>query len=241
MRLCTICARGGSKGVPGKNLREIGGLPLLAHSIIVAKRTNLFDVVAVDSDSPDILDVATRFDVDLTLDRPPELATDTAGKLDVIARAARCAEERTGWRFDTIVDLDATSPLRSESDVVGAVDLLESSGAQNVISVAPAHRSPYFNLVELAPDGTIGLSKPSSVQRRQDGPICYDLNASIYAWARDPFVDRPFLFGERTLPYVMPRERSVDIDDALDVVVVESLFARRSPTGAAVGSTGVVR
>ncbi len=227
MRVCTICARGGSRGVPGKNVRELNGIPLLGYTVITAQKSNLFDVVVVDSDSEEILDVAAGFGVDLTIRRPPELATDTAGKLPVIARAAVEAERRTGVRFDTIVDLDVTSPLRLEEDVAGAVTLLESGDADNVISVAPAHRSPYFNLVELGPDGEVALSKPSRIRRRQDSPVCFDMNASIYVWPRFPFVAEPFLFAPRTRPYVMPRERSIDIDDELDLRMVELLLTDR--------------
>jgi len=227
-RLCTICARGGSKGVPGKNIRPLGGAPLIAHSIGQARDSGLFELVAVSSDSPEILAAARAWGADMALERPPELASDTAGKLPAIRHAWTTVEARRGERFDVLVDLDCTSPLRLPGDIKGAVRLLEESGARNVITGTPAHRSPYFNLVELE-DGVVRLSKtlPRPVLRRQDAPACYDMNASIYAWTREPFLSAPFVFGPDTRLYEMPRARSLDIDAEEDFAMVELLWQRR--------------
>ncbi|MEZ5342986.1 MAG: acylneuraminate cytidylyltransferase family protein [Acidimicrobiales bacterium] len=223
-RLCTICARGGSVGVPGKNTRLIGGVPLIAHSIRQARESGLFALIAVDSDSQEILDVAREFGADLTLVRPADMATSAAPKVPVIHRAASEVERLTGLRFDTFVDLDATSPLRLPDDIVQSVALLEDSGCENVITGAASHRSPYFNLVELDADGVAVLSKPSTIARRQDSPRCFDMNGSVYVWRREPFMTEPFLFGPSTRLFEMPRERSVDIDEPIDLRIVEMLL-----------------
>ncbi len=228
LRLCTICARGGSQGVPGKNLRLFAGIPLIAHSVRHAIDSGLFELVVVDSDSPAILEAAAAFGADLTLLRPKDLASSTAAKLPVIGRAANEAERLSGLEFSTFVDLDCTSPLRALRDIEGAVDLVETGGANNVISVTPAHRSPYFNLVETDDQGRASLSKPSDVVRRQDSPKCFDINGSVYVWDRHPFIDEPFLFGDDTRVFSMPRERSIDIDEPLDVAIVEMLLERRN-------------
>ena len=229
-RLCTICARGGSKGVPGKNIRPLAGKPLLAHSIAQARASGLFELVAVSSDCAEILDTARTWGADLALERPAELASDTAGKLPAIRHAWLTAEQRTGARYDTLVDLDCTSPLRLPEDIAGVVRLLESGGCTNVITGAPAHRSPYFNLVEVE-DGVARLSKTLArpVLRRQDAPACFDMNASIYAWTREPFLSVPFVFGPATRLYEMPRARSLDIDEEDDFTMVDLLWQRRSP------------
>ncbi len=135
---------------------------------------------------------------------------------------------RTGERFDVLVDLDATAPLRLSSDIVGAVALLEHSGASSVITGAPARRSPYFNLVELTADGRVQLCKTSSreVTRRQDAPVCFDMNASIYVWRREAFLDSPAVFYADTRLFEMPEERSLDIDSELDFELVTFLFER---------------
>ncbi len=228
-RICTVCARAGSKGVKGKNLRPIGGLPLIAHSLRQALQSGLFEVIAVSSDSAEILDTARKHGATELIERPAELATDTAAKLPVIRHAVEQIEMRLRTRFDTCVDLDATSPLRSADDIRDAVQLLESSpGATNVITAMPARRSPYFNMVERRTDGSIGLSKPADPPfvRRQDAPACFDMNASIYVWTRAALVSDTPLFNAGTRLHVMPEERSIDIDSDLDFLFVDFLMNR---------------
>ena len=229
-RLCTICVRGGSKSVQDKNLRLLAGRPLVAHSIIQAKESGLFDAVAVSSDSESLLHAAAAAGADVLVRRPDDLATDTAPKLPAIAHCVREVERGLDCRYEVLVDLDATSPLRLTDDIAGAVSLLEESGVSNVITGAPARRSPYFNLVEVDRNGIAHLSKslPEPVERRQDGPRCYDMNASIYAWRRDVFLPSPALFYGDTLLYEMPEERSVDIDRELDFDIVAMLMERRA-------------
>ena len=126
-RLCTICARAGSKGVKNKNIKLLLGKPLISYTILQAIDSNLFDFIAVSSDSEEILDIAKIYGVDLCLKRPDELATDHAAKLPVIQHCAKEVEIVTGKLFDTYVDLDATSPLRTPDDIKNVVDLLEST------------------------------------------------------------------------------------------------------------------
>jgi N-acylneuraminate cytidylyltransferase/CMP-N,N'-diacetyllegionaminic acid synthase len=225
-RLCTICARGGSKGVKGKNIRLLAGRPLIAHTIEQARASGLFELIAVSSDSAAILDASQRYGADLLVQRPAEMATDTAGKLQAIRHCVQMAETSAGRTFDTLVDLDATSPLRLPGDIVEAVRLLEERSISNLITAAPAHRSPYFNLVEMGDDGVVRLSKPPSgpVLRRQDSPPCFDMNASIYVWRHDALFEDPALFRSDTGLYVMPPERSLDIDSELDFKIVEFLM-----------------
>jgi CMP-N,N'-diacetyllegionaminic acid synthase len=228
-RICTICARGGSKGVKGKNIRALLDKPLIAYSIEQAMQSKLFDAVAVSSDSELILDTAKAYGVQYLIKRPAELATDTAAKLPVIRHCVREVEKITGGQFDTIVDLDATSPLRLIKDIVATVDKLESEGAANVITGMPARRSPYFNLVEVNDLGHVVLSKPLSrpIVRRQDAPLCYDMNASIYAWKNNVLFSESGLFNAGTRLFVMPEERSIDIDSEMDFRVVEMLMRER--------------
>lgn len=232
-RLCTICARGGSKGVKNKNVRDLLGKPLIAYSILQAKVSGLFDAVAVSSDSAVILDAAKAYGADILVERPLEMATDAAPKLPAIQHCVRTAEQDRGATFDIIVDLDATSPLRSVTDIREAVQLLEDRNVSNVITGAPAHRSPYFNLVELDKDGVVRLSKPlpAPIARRQDAPKCYDMNASIYVWQRDALFSNQSIFNSDTLLYEMPPERSVDIDSELDFQILEFLMKQREVTG----------
>jgi CMP-N,N'-diacetyllegionaminic acid synthase len=228
-RLCTICARGGSKGVPGKNIRPLMGKPLIAWSIEQARASGLFPIIAVSSDSDEILAAAKAHGADLVIRRPDALATDQAGKMPAIAHAVQSVEEMLQTRYDVAVDLDATSPLRLPQDIVAAVKLQEETGCTSVITGAPAHRSPYFNLVERDAGGIARLSKtlPGGVVRRQDSPECFDMNASIYVWKREALTADPKVFYGDTRLYVMPRERSLDIDDELDFAIVELILRRR--------------
>ncbi|MXN48876.1 flagellar modification protein B [Shinella kummerowiae] len=227
--ICTICARGGSKGVPGKNIRMLMGKPLIGHSIAQAKATGLFAAIAISSDSEEILGVAHEYGADLLIKRPDELASDTAGKLPAILHALAEAEARLGVEADYLIDLDATSPLRLPEDIQACANLLIETGTSCVITGTPAHRSPYFNLVERTLDGTVQLSKQLSkpVLRRQDSPECYDMNASIYGWRRDALSKDPKVFYPDTQLYVMPRNRSADIDEEMDFAIVKMIMQQR--------------
>ena len=229
-RLCSVCARGGSKGVPNKNIRPLLGKPLLLHSLDQAKESGLFDCIVVSSDSNEILQLAEEWGVDYIIERPEELATDFAAKLPVIQHCFQTAETLSGITFDIAVDLDATSPLRNKADLIGTVNLLESSDQiANVITGTPARRSPYFNLIELDESGRVHLSGKrqnidGKIVRRQDAPACFDMNASIYAWWRDSLLEAGKVIQSSTQLYVMPEERSVDIDSELDFRWVEYLM-----------------
>ncbi len=229
-RLCTICARGGSKGVKNKNLRELCGKPLIAYSILQAKASALFDAIAVSSDSDAILDAAREWGADRLIKRPADLATDAAPKIPAIRHCVLEAERMLGTVFDTLVDLDATSPLRIPEDIAGAVTLVEREECSNVITGAPARRSPYFNLVEIDEHDVVRLCKslPRPLVRRQDGPRCYDMNASIYVWKRKTLFDLDGVFGPDTRLFAMPEERSHDIDSELDFEIVEYLMRKRT-------------
>jgi CMP-N,N'-diacetyllegionaminic acid synthase len=230
-RIAVICARGGSKGVKGKNLRTLAGKPLIAHSILQAKESGMFSTIAVSSDSEEILRTATEWGADFAITRPDELASDTAPKVPAIRHCAETAEAKMGGEpFDTIVDLDATAPLRSIEDIRGAIELLEASDANNVVTGMPARRSPYFNLVERDDTNRVHIAKTldSPLARRQDSPACFDLNASVFVWTRDTlYSENNFALGDNTLLYEMPEERSIDIDSETDFRYVEFLMSLR--------------
>lgn len=228
IRLCTICARGGSKGVPGKNIAQMQGRPLIAWSIDQARQSGLFSAIAVSSDSAAILAAAADAGADHLIQRPAEMATDIAPKVAAIRHALEQASLMAHLAPDVLVDLDVTSPLRLPEDIIGAVKLLEDTACSNVITGAPARRSPYFNLVEQRPDGSVGLSKPGSgIVRRQDAPRAFDMNASIYVWAVPRFLAAPAVFNDDTRLFEMPEERSIDIDSVLDFEFVSYILGKR--------------
>ncbi|CUU67833.1 cytidylyltransferase domain-containing protein [Campylobacter hyointestinalis] len=227
--LCTIGCRGGSKGVKNKNIREIAGKPLLAHTILQALKTNLFSHVVLTTDSKEIAEVGQKWGAEVFFLRDPKMADDAAGKLPAIRDALLKSEEHFGMKFDTVIDLDATSPLRLVDDIINAYEQFLKDDNDILITASPARRSPYFNLVEIFKKDEkeiIDLSKKpqNPILRRQDSPKCYDMNASIYIWKRDVLLNEDFLFLEKTGLYIMPEERSIDIDSELDFKFVEFLM-----------------
>lgn len=228
--LCTICARGGSQGVKNKNVISLRGKPLIAHSILQAKKSELFNAIAVSSDSKKILICAKKWGADYLIDRPDEMATSTAAKIPAIQHAVLEAEKLASHQFDIIVDLDTTSPLRTVEDLKASFHLLlKNKNAVNLITGCPARKSPYFNLVEADTNGFVKLSKTPEkpIARRQDSPACYDMNASIYIWKRSALFEDSSVVSDRTILYVMPEERSVDIDTPLDLAFVRLLAKHR--------------
>ena len=228
--ICVICARGGSKGLPNKNIRPLLGKPLIAWTIDQAKASKLFELVAVSSDADAILDVAHAAGADLLVNRPAEFATDTASVLPAILHCLRAAETSIGHPCETLVYLQATSPTRTVDDIKNAVTFFEETSADAVISGQEAKASPYFTIVEMAADGSVHLSKTLDrpIVRRQDAPECFQLNGSVYVWRRDLFCAAPSVLYPNTRLFVMPADRSIDIDTELDFTLAELVLSRRS-------------
>lgn len=230
--LCTICARGGSKGVPDKNIRKVGDKPLVGHAVSDAKRWERDADVVVSTDDDRIASVAEEFGAEVPFRRPPELASDSAAKLPAIQHAVRQMESDRGERYEYIVDIDATTPLRRPSDIEDCfVAVIEDERATNAYTVCEADKNPYFNMVELDENGYASLSKERSddVVRRQDTPTVYEMNAAIYVYERDFLMETDSVHGEYTRVSVMPPERSVDIDTEFDLEFVEFIFYRQEP------------
>lgn len=222
-RLCTICARGGSKGLKNKNIKFFINKPLIAHTIEVAKASGLFYAIAVSSDSDEILSTAKAWGADYLIERPAQLATDSAAKLPAIQHCAQAVQAITGKQFETFVDLSVTSPLMLPQDIIGAVYLLEKSNAINVITAMQAKHSPYFSMVEPQANGYVSLVKKSNYTRRQDLPTCYGMNGAIYVWAAKTFFNLTEVITDKTLVFEMPPERSVDIDSEMDFALASWL------------------
>ena len=229
--LCTICMRSGSKGVPGKNLRNLHGKPLMAYTIDQAKRSSLFEYVIVSTDSAEIAETAKQYGAEAWFLRPTELATDEAPKLPVIRHAFLEAEKYYGHEFEILVDLDATSPLRSVEDIKNSYEQFSAEGADILITGSPSRKNPYFNMVEIT-DGRVRKVKElqSPPARRQDAPEVYDMNASIYIWKRKALLECETLFTDKTSLYVMPERRSIDVDTELDWELVEFIIGKQVAT-----------
>lgn len=231
MVLCTICMRGGSKEVLGKNLRKLHGKPLMAYTIEQALQSGLFKHVVVSTDSNEIAEMAKTYGADAWFLRPSELATDEAPKLPVIRHAFLEAGKHYGQQFDVLIDLDATSPLRLVEDIKGAYEQFVEEDADILITASPCRKNPYFNMVEQVNARIQRVKKlETSPTRRQDAPEVFDMNASIYIWKRHALLENDTLFTDKTSLYVMPKERSVDIDTELDWEFVEFMYSKQRPT-----------
>ena len=224
--LCTICARGGSKGVKNKNIKLLHGKPLIAYTIEQARASGLFEHIVISTDSDDIANISKEYGAEVFFKRSAEMASDTAGKLDVIRDAFVRSETYYGKKYDYLIDLDATAPLRIVDDILNSFKLFLENNNDNLITAMPSRRSPYFNLVEVNKNGKVALSKTvdTNIVRRQDTPKSYDMNASIYIWKRESILNEKSLFLENTGFYVMPEERSIDIDSELDYKLVELIM-----------------
>ena len=228
--IATICARAGSKGVTHKNIRTLLGKPLIAHTIMQAIDSGLFDAIVITSDSEAILEIGKQHGANFLIKRPNELATDSAPKIPAIQHCVSEVEKMSGQNFDIVIDLDPTSPLRLTIDIEAALELFKQKKVSNLISVSPSRKSPYFNLVEVDEKGVAHLSKALKhpVVRRQDTPKCYDINGSIYIWKREALKNSgTSVFLKDTIVYIMPEERSIDIDTELDFEMVEFLLTKR--------------
>lgn len=228
--LITICARGGSKGIPGKNIKDLAGKPLIVHTIDVAKKFSAAQdaVISLSTDSDEIMTVARAAGIETDYKRPENLATDTAGKMGAIVDLLDFEEKKRGSTFKYVLDLDVTSPLRTVQDLTAALEMLESADkALNIFSVNPANRNPYFNMVEQNEEGYFQLCKSGNFVSRQAVPKVYDMNASFYIYKRDFFL-KGFATAvtPRSLVYVMPHI-CFDLDHPIDFEFLQFLIENK--------------
>jgi len=219
--LLTICARGGSKGIPGKNIKMMNGKPLIWYTIQTArmfqKRVPNVDIV-LSTDSDEIRRVAKECGLDSDYKRPDYLANDTCGKIDAIKDVLLHYEQQYGKRYDYLLDMDVTSPLRTVDDLLAAFKIIEEEKAAiNLYSVSPAGRNPYFNMVEKKANGFYNLVKDDVLSlSRQAAPVVYEQNGSFYYYRRE-FFDLGYkgCDTERSTIYLVPHT-CFDLDNPFD-------------------------
>jgi CMP-N,N'-diacetyllegionaminic acid synthase len=210
----------------------MNGKPLMAYTIEQALESGLFEHVVVSTDSERIAEVAKNYGAEAWFLRPTEQATDEAPKLPVIQNALFESEKHFGLKFDVLMDLDATSPLRSVEDINQAYLQFVEEDAEILITASTARKNPYYNMVEKV-NGRVQIVKehdPWPV-RRQDAPQVYDMNASIYIWKRQALIKNNNLFTDKTSLYIMPEKRSVDIDNEMDWSFVRYLLKKSEKHG----------
>jgi len=221
-----IFARGGSKGLPGKNIRPLGGKPLIAWSIEHALAVKRIERVIVSTDSEEIAAVARDHGAEVPFIRPVELALDDSPEWLAWRHALNYLRETMGVLPEVMVSVPATAPLRLAIDIENCLYEYEKGDADMVITVTDAHRSPYFNMVKANADGTVGLVNPpqSIIARRQDTPVVYDMATVCYVVDSEFVLTHTATFEGRVKAVHVPPRRAIDIDTLLDFQLAESLL-----------------
>lgn len=225
-----IPARGGSKSISRKNVVPILGKPLIAYTIEAAQASQRLTRMVVSTDNAEIAKVAKEWGAEVPFLRPKELARDDTPALPVIQHALRYLETMEGWRADVVVYLQPTSPLRRGDHIDAAVDLLISKAADSVVSVVPVpHQFNPVSVMRLEGDYLVPfLPEAAHLLRRQDKPVVYARNGpAVLACTYETVMHHNRLYGERTLPFVMTQEESLDVDTAFDLALVEWFLTRR--------------
>jgi len=221
--LALAVARGGSKGIPRKNILPVGGRPLIAWTLAAARASLASKRVVVSTEDRHIAETALLWGADAIVQRPLALAQDDTPTMPVVMHAL--AQEPYG---DLVVLLQPTSPLRTGEDIDACIRLCIANGGVAVVSVAPTER-PVHHIVRLGDDGTLTplLEGLPSGARRQDLPPAYALNGAVYVASREWLAEHGTFVTAQTQAYVMPRERSIDIDDPLDLEIADILLRKR--------------
>ena len=226
--LAVICARGGSKGIPQKNIRKINGKPLISWTIEQALRIKEFSNIVISSDSNEIIDLARSFKIDIPFKRPAFLSNSKAGKWDVWQHALIESEKFYNKKFDMFVDLDCTCPLREDIDILNAIALYKEKNLDGIVSVSPSRKNPYFNILELRDNGLkISKPSPSFVKTRQEAPIVFDHVACLYVLNPKYLKKAKNLFEGNVYPYDLGSEKGIDIDTESDFKYVEYIMRTR--------------
>lgn len=222
-----VFARGGSKGIPRKNLRPLGGISLLARAIRCAKAVPSVTRVVLSTDDEEIAEAGRAEGAEVPFLRPPELASDSAREWQAWRHAVDFIEnEPNGKPIDIFVSVPTVCPLRTPEDVARAIALYRKGNCDIVFSVTPSAANPYYNMVEILPTGEASLSKPPEavVHGRQKAPVVYDIVAGVYVTSPAFIRESDSIWGGRNATIEIPRERAVDIDTIVDFKLAEALL-----------------
>lgn len=225
--LAIIPARGGSKGVPGKNIRELSGKPLIAWTIEAALKSRYIDEAIVSTDDKKIASISKRHGVSVPFMRPSRFAADSTPMIEVVNHAIAWFEPH-GQQYDIIALLQPTSPLRSVEDIDMAIELLFKKKAQSIVSICEVEHHPWLmNLLPKTKNMKNFLKAKAINKNRQDFPAFYRLNGAVYVAYVEYLKSNKSFFGDKTYAYEMPLERSIDIDAQFDFNIVEYMLSKQ--------------
>lgn len=223
-----IPARGGSKGIPRKNLRPLLGRPLIVHTIQAALQSRFLGNVVVSTEDLEIANVAKEAGASVPFNRPKALATDAVPQIETVIDAIVRMEQIEGEPYDIAILLQPTVPMRSPDDIDAALELLVDSGSDSVVSFTRAMQCHPYYLYTLEKDRPVPfVNLPDQNLPRQNFPAVYVRNGAIYATRRDVIMEQRSFYGQDCRAYLMPPERSVNIDTLFDLNVAELLMRQR--------------
>ena len=224
--IALICARGGSKGVPKKNIKPLGGVPLIGWSINIAKKIDKISRIIVSTDSEEIAEVAKNYGAEVPFIRPSELSKDNSSEWQVWQHALCYLEENNEEFLDGLIILPPTAPLRDVEDIEKCISEYEKGNVDLVITTSDAHRNPYFNMVIKNENNFCSLAiKGKKIVRRQDAPKVYDMTTVAYVVTPDYVHKYNGIFEGLVRSVNIPIERSIDIDTPLDFKIAEFLLS----------------
>ena len=216
--LCTICARTGSKGVKNKNFKSINGKPLILYTVEQAIKSKIFDTIIISTDNSKIKKIINNNNKNIIFrKRPKYLSDDKCSKIDAIKDSLEFVEEYLNCKFDIIMDLDVTCPLRNLNDIRKSLNTFIKKKSNILFSVCESNKNPYFNIVEKR-NNSIQLvcNTRKLFKSRQKAPATFDINGAVYLFKRNVLKRFKTQYGVKTDIYVMPQDRSIDIDTKND-------------------------
>lgn len=226
--LAVITARKGSKGLPGKNTKFLGGKPLISYTAEVAKKSKLITHLIVSTDDEEAARICREAGVEVPFMRPDELSLDTTPHLPVMQHAIQFMENKLGIVFDYVVILQPTSPFRTVEDIDETLEKLISTGADSAVTLVEVSPNEHpIKIKKIIDDVVVPYSvEEKEGMRRQEFPVAYKRSGAVYAMRRDLFMKDNRLYGDKVVGHIVPKERSVDIDYLVDWVVAEYMFNR---------------
>ena len=222
--LVVIPARGGSKGIPGKNSKPLFGKPLIHYTIEVAAELFHLERIFVSTDDVKIQELSKELGLNVPQLRPAHLATDTASSREVLLDILE-QKKQQGEKIDTLILLQPTSPFRIAEDIVQAVQLYDEN-LDMVVSVKETKTNPYFNLFEENIEGFLEKSKTGNFTSRQEVPVAYEFNGAVYIINTKSLIDKEIGSFKKIKKYIMPKERSIDLDEPLDWDIAEMMLEK---------------
>tara|TARA_B110000008_G_scaffold272322_1_gene304901 strand:- start:1604 stop:2311 length:708 start_codon:yes stop_codon:yes gene_type:complete len=226
--LATICARGGSKGVKNKNIKLLNNKPLIEYSLELLKQSSLIDGYIISTENDKIIEVVKNLGYKIEFKRPIELAGDDVSRIDAIKHAVLLKEQTENTCYDIIVDLGVATPLKNTNDLDQVIKLCIDNNVENVFSVCPCAKNPYFNMVEVIQDKVKLVKETYDITARQKAPSVYEMNDGFNIWTHTSLFSENSQFNNSTKIYIMPRLRSIDIDEEEDFLLAELILNKKN-------------